>query len=94
MAKAKTSSGKTSKASGKGTGRPTGSKNNKKKDTMTSRPSQDKKNFTSKKDTSTRNPDLKRSHYTGTEEQRRLGQARPKDFKAKRATKKAEPKKD
>jgi hypothetical protein len=44
-------SGKTSKSTGKAAGRPRGSTDraHKQKDVMTSRPSQDKKNFTSKR---------------------------------------------
>jgi hypothetical protein len=91
MAKAKTTSGKTSKSSGKGTGKLTGSKGGKKKDVSTAKPSQNKRTFTSRRDPAgneSGDRDLKRTHYAGTEEQRKLGQRRPKDFKAKKAVKK------
>jgi hypothetical protein len=92
MAKAKTASGKTSKSSGKGTGKLTGSKGSKKKDVSTSKPSQNKRTFTSRRDpegNESGDRDLKKTHYAGTAEQRRLGQERPKDFKANKAAKKA-----
>lgn len=86
--------GKTSRSPGttKGTGRPKGRGPSKGKDLMTSRPSQDKRNFTSKRDDSTKDPDLKRTHHRSTEEQKRLGQERPKDFKARKLYKDAQKK--
>jgi hypothetical protein len=87
--KSKRTTSRAAGTAGAGSGRPKGRGPSKKKDLMTSRPSQDKRHFTSKRDDSTQDPDLKRTHHRATDEQKRLGQERPKDFKTRKLLKDA-----